>query len=266
MKKQNHISISRAVSVLLNLFLSGAMFLLMHSSLYALTVQVDPQDLSMGIGYHGSRLLISGQHEPGEQVIIRITAQTGEAHLKYKGKAGGVLWMKMGDMIFKPVPMLYIVRSPEPLARLLPESELTKYNLGYNALSAKITIESAKTDLDPSFWVTEFIKFKEDENLYLVDETMVPPPSSDDSDNYQYQLDWPYQAPPGTYRLEVFAVRDQQVLAQTFKELTVKRSGIVAFLSNLAFNRPALYGLIAVFIAALAGLSVGMIFKGGGAH
>lgn len=254
------------MSKILNVFVSVSILLLMQSSVYALTVQVDPQDISIGIGYHGSRLRISGDHAPGEQVIVRISSEIGETRLKYKGKAGGALWMKMGDMTFKSVPTLYIIRSPEPLSRLLSDTELAKFNLGYDALAANITIESEKKDLDKSLWLSEFFKFKEDDNLYQVDEGMVPVQSSGDSNSYQYELELPYQAPPGTYRLEAYAVKDQHVVAQSFRDISVQRSGIVSFLSELAFNNAATYGLIAILIAALAGFSVGFVFKGGGAH
>lgn len=79
------------MSKILNVFVSVSILLLMQSSVYALTVQVDPQDISIGIGYHGSRLRISGDHAPGEQVIVRISSEIGETRLKYKGKAGGAL-------------------------------------------------------------------------------------------------------------------------------------------------------------------------------
>ena len=49
--------------------------------------------------------------------------------------------------------------------------------------------------------------------------------------------------------------------------MTVVRSGIVAKLSNLAFNHAAIYGIIAIVIAMAAGFAVGALFKkGGGAH
>jgi hypothetical protein len=63
------------------------------------------------------------------------------------------------------------------------------------------------------------------------------------------------------------AVRDGRVAERAQASFTVARTGVVAWLSDMAFNRAALYGIMAVVIAIIAGFAVGMIFKkGGGAH
>jgi hypothetical protein len=57
------------------------------------------------------------------------------------------------------------------------------------------------------------------------------------------------------------------VAARTTTELQVKQVGLPAFISKLAFERGALYGLLATIIAIAAGLLMGVIFKGEkGAH
>jgi hypothetical protein len=72
---------------------------------------------------------------------------------------------------------------------------------------------------------------------------------------------------PGTYNIEVLAVHDGKVVDKTTTSLEVARAGIVATLSNLAFNQPAVYGIIAIIVAMAAGFAVGALFKkGGGAH
>ncbi len=240
------------------------MLLVVHSPLFALTVQMEPQNLSIGIGYHGSHLSITGQHAPGEQVIIKVSSQATDSHLKYKGKAAGAVWMKMGNMTFKPVPMAYLVYSPESLTQMLSEEALIEHNLGFQALSATIEVESEKKDLDKQLWLSEFFKYKEDEQLYKVDETGLSSGSSGESDQFQYEIEWPYQAPPGSYQLEAFAVKDKQVVDQVSRDFTIERTGLVALLSKLAFEQAVLYGIIAIVVAALAGFSVGFVFKGGG--
>ena len=80
-------------------------------------------------------------------------------------------------------------------------------------------------------------------------------------------LNWPYQAAPGTYNIDALTVRNGAVVDRTETSLTVARAGMVAQLSNLAFNHAAVYGIIAIVVAMLSGFAVGALFKkGGGAH
>ena len=49
--------------------------------------------------------------------------------------------------------------------------------------------------------------------------------------------------------------------------IDVREVGMPAWISSLAFNHGALYGILAVLVAVVAGLGTGILFKGGkGAH
>ena len=73
-------------------------------------------------------------------------------------------------------------------------------------------IESELKDLDEAFWKSEFLKFKRNDKLYEVRESVLPASKQDSDQYYEYRIDWPYQAPPGSYQLDVFAVKDHRVL------------------------------------------------------
>ncbi|MGO9531585.1 MAG: TIGR02186 family protein, partial [Syntrophobacteraceae bacterium] len=64
----------------------------------------------------------------------------------------------------------------------------------------------------------------------------------------------------------VDAIRNGEVIARAEQPLTVNLVGFPALLAQLAFGHAALYGILATLIALLAGLAVGLIFQGKGAH
>jgi hypothetical protein len=67
--------------------------------------------------------------------------------------------------------------------------------------------------------------------------------------------------------VEVLAVRDGHVVERASTKMLVEQAGLVAALSGMATNHAALYGIMAVVVALVAGLGVGAIFKkGGGSH
>ena len=73
--------------------------------------------------------------------------------------------------------------------------------------------------------------------------------------------------PQGVFKIEVFAIRDDAILATGTQEMKVAEVGLPAMMSSMAFNHGTLYGIVAVMVAILAGLLTGVVFKGGkGAH
>jgi uncharacterized protein (TIGR02186 family) len=250
------------------LYAAAVLFVLLPGkSVWALTAEVAPQNISISLFYHGAKLSIKGKSNPTDDLLIKISSEPTDAHMKYKGKAAGLFWMKMGDISFENVPSTYLLATSGNINSLLPREDQIKEGLGFEAIKAGTKIESSAADMDPDKWIAEFIKLKKAENLYMVAEGAINMMQGAQENEYELDMKWPYQAAPGTYNIEVLAVRDGAVVDRTATNLTVARTGIVAKLTNLAFNHPAVYGIIAIVVAMLAGFAVGALFKkGGGAH
>lgn len=227
------------------------------------TTEVNPQNIAIDLLYHGTKLSIKGQSDANDDIIVKIDTDPIDAHMKYKGKAAGIFWMKLGDMSFEHVPAIYLLASSQKLENLLSKEERIQTGIGFESIKAATTMESSASGMDQDSWIDEFIKFKKAEKLYKIEEGTV----TKGQGGYQLDIDWPFQAGPGTYNIEVMAIRDGKVVDRTQTNLTVARAGIVATLSNLAFNQAAVYGIIAIVVAMAAGFAVGALFKkGGGAH
>jgi hypothetical protein len=76
----------------------------------------------------------------------------------------------------------------------------------------------------------------------------------------------PSRLSPGSYTVEVFAVKDGVIVAQDAQPLNAKLTGAPAFLADLAFNHAIWYGVLASIIAIVAGLGIGLVFQSKGAH
>ncbi|MBI5556914.1 MAG: TIGR02186 family protein [Deltaproteobacteria bacterium] len=236
----------------------------------ALTCRVSPDKVPIGLNYHGATLAVSGENKAGDDMIIRITNDKGEAHYKYIGKAGGLVWMKKGDVSFTNVPGVYLLFSSGDLEHLLGSEERQANQIGYDAMKEAAEMETGSPELQGASprWKDEFIRFKEKQKLYAIHPGAVTRQHGRDSDTYQLEVAWPYQAGPGTYSVEAMAVRDGKVVEREQTRFTVQQAGVVKQLSGLAFNNASIYGIMAVLIAIFAGFAVGMIFRkgGGGAH
>jgi len=246
------------------------MVLATAQSASALTCKVNPNTVAINLSYHGATLTVTGENTAGDELVIRIGNAAGETHYKYMGKAGGFFWMKKGNVGFKNVPGVYLLYTSRDIEHLLDPAGQKANLIGYEALKAAAEMETTSDELNgnEAKWKDEFIRFKEHQNLYAIHSGTVTRQHGATSDTFQAEVAWPYQAPPGTYTVEVMAIRNGQVAERSESSFTVARTGVVEWLSNLAFNSPAAYGIMAVVVAIVAGFAVGMIFRkgGGGAH
>jgi len=230
----------------------------------AVTCETTPSLIPITMGYHGMKVTIKGESAPGDQVIVKITSAPADAHLKYKGKAAGIFWMKLGTLIFKNIPGTYLVSTSAPVDTILSPAERDQNSIGYEALQKKAEITAEHGELPAGDWFTEFLEFKQQEKIYALTEGNV---QVDQNGGYTLALDWPYQAQPATYTVEAITSRDGRVTGRAESSVKVEMTGMVATISDMATNRRALYGAIAIVVALAVGFAVGNIFKkGGGAH
>lgn len=232
--------------------------------LAAVSCQAIPWVIPITLGYHGLPVEIRGQSAPGDDIVVKVSSAPADAHLKYKGKAGGIFWMKLGTLIFKNIPGTYLVASSAPLATALTPEERDQNGIGFDALERKAEIVAEHGALPAGDWFAEFLDFKKGEQVYAVSEGKV---QVDANGGYRFTLDWPYQAQPGTYKVEVITARNGMVTGRAESALTVEMTGVVEKLSSLASQHRSIYGILAIVVALTVGFAVGNIFKkGGGAH
>ncbi len=231
---------------------------------WALTVEANPEKIPITIGYHGTTITIRGKGLNAPDIIIQIHSKLGEEHLKYKGKAGGIFWMKLGNIVFEDVPKVYLVYSTRDMHNILPQEACRQLSIGYDALRDKVRIKTKMKDLDRDKWILEFLKFMEEDQLYDEEDGVV----HIDKENHTFSIEvnWPFEAPPGDYQVQAFAVENGQVIDKAQTSIKVERVGLIRQLTHMAFEKPALYGIIALVVAIVAGFGVGMVFKGGGSH
>ena len=245
----------------------GLSALLQTVSVGALTAEVQPARIPITFGYHGATLTVSGESAPTDDIVVKISTEPTDTHMKRKTKVGGVVWMKKGDIEFKGLPLAYMLYSTADLGRILEPADLNASGLGYEALGAKATMEDEEGKAVDHYWFDEFIKLKEKECLYSIHEGTVVRRHGATGNQFQVVVDWPFQAQPHNYIVEVLAVRDGHVVERASTRGLVEQAGLVATLSGMATKHAGLYGLMAVIVALVAGLGVGAVFKkGGGSH
>ena len=181
--------------------------------------------------------------------------------MKKKGRALGILWMNQGAVEISDVPSVFLFYPPE-----IADTSGSVPELSMEAVSNRARIESEEDDTATLF--EEFVKLKTKSGLYGTFPGIVEYGAPKGGEKtFQCTLSMPSSLPVGTYRLEVFAVRNHAIVSRAAQTIEAAETGMPAFISSLAFNHGTLYGVLAVLIAVMAGLLTGIMFKGGkGAH
>ncbi|NOZ67684.1 MAG: hypothetical protein GXP46_00210 [Deferribacteres bacterium] len=255
-------SILNRFKIFLILNITVLMLLSSASDVLSTTATVSPDSIKVDSFYHGSKITIKGETEADKEIIIKISSPPIKTSLRKKGKAAGILWMNIGELEFHPVPDVYFIYSTQDINTILGESEQDKYTIGYDAFKRLVEVSPVSDDAEKKKWVEEFIKFKEKNKVYGVFPGKIEASTGNGKKTYTLVLDWPYQAPPQEYTISIYAVKDGVVQYRTEQPLIVEKTGALRFLSNMAFNNAAVYGIVSIIIAIVAGFVVSLIFRG----
>ncbi len=241
-------------------------FLFLHfvfsSEAFALlTIKTNNDHIGIGAFYHGSRLNITGEADPYTDIIIKITSPEVSQSLKKKGKVAGLLWMNRGELKLKNIPDVYLLYSTKGFEDILSKDEMDIYSIGYSAVKRQAEITPVSDENEKAKWFNEFIRFKENSKLYDIPRERVSAVMKDGKQEYSIDINWQYQAPPGDYTISAYAVKNNMVSEKTESKLVVEQIGTVRMLANMAKNNGAMYGIVSIVIAIVAGFAVGIIFR-----
>ncbi len=230
-----------------------------------ITCKISPQNIPISFFYNGTDVHISGHSNFIGDIVVVISDKPERLVLRRKEKVKGIFWMNVGEISFDPVPITYMVFTSRPLNKILSKDQIIKYGIGYTALMSRVKLEP-DPGKDRIKWIKEFIHFKENLRLYRKELKAVKVDKTSQGENFSLSLHWPYQAPPGVYNLTVYLIQNQKVTETCFKTIRIEKVGLLKTISDLAFNRAAIYGVIAIIIAVVAGIGVGLIFGSKGEH
>ncbi len=226
------------------------------------TVSTNPSAILIGTQYDGMQLEVSGTVPAGSEVVLRFTGAPSELHLREKGKVFGLLWMNVGKVVVNNVPKVCIIDSSSSLSKLGPAAG----SLSLAGLMKQVQVEEG-VDGNSIDIEKELLLLKKEERLYSESENgVVLGPDNGGTRTFSAVLPIPSALAPGDYQVDVAAVGNGQIVAETTTAITAQMVGFPDWLSKLAFGRSLLYGVMATVIALVSGLAIGLVFQSRGAH
>jgi uncharacterized protein (TIGR02186 family) len=223
-------------------------------------IVVDLSKPSIGIAtdFIGEDLMIFGStlgQGQGEVVIVVRGPERAEV-VRRKEKFSGI-WINKDSVNFRSVPYFYAVASTLPLETILPEEILIEKKIGAKHLEFGLEWDIRRSaDMNEfrdalirnKWWQGLF--YKEFANITFLGHQL-----------FRIDIHFPSNVIPGTYKIETYLVRNKKIISQKNNELVIEKVGVESGIYNFAHDKPYYYGIIAVFISAIAGWLVSVFFR-----
>jgi uncharacterized protein (TIGR02186 family) len=164
------------------------------------------------------------------------------------------------------LPLLYKIHSTKPIDQILSKELAAELGIGYDVLKDQMKLKLVRGEAEEDDRDTVFegiLQLKQETNLYNIDEERI---EITGGKLFKHEFRFPSAATEGVYRAESYVFLQGKLVGKGVDEIKIKKTGIEATFTHMAFNQPVLYGIMAVLVALCMGLLVGFIFKKGGGH
>src|SRR5271165_5167757 len=211
--------------------------------------------IAITTGFTGASVVLFGATDGPGDVIVVIRGPEREIAVRRKSRIAGI-WVNSQEMIFANVASFYFVAASRPLEEIVSPATAAFYRLGVTNLELKPEGMSPPQVVDE--FVTALVRTQQRARLF---------PNSVGKVNFigerlfRTTIEFPSNVPTGTYLVEVFLVRDKDVVSGQTTPLVVSKVGIDADVFGFAARQPALYGAIAVLTAMVAGWLASLPFR-----
>jgi len=214
--------------------------------------------------FTGTQILVFGAVEaesPEIRALERdiVVVVRGPEHpftVRRKARVAGI-WVNYDAQVFDSVPTFYAVVSTRPLESIASRDLLERHQIGIENLRLRGETPSGDAASENAFrqattrLMTRSRLFSEvTGGVAFLGDTL-----------FRARIHIPSNVPIGNYTVEVYLIRDGNVIHAQASPLYVNKSGFERFVYNLAYRQPLLYGVVAVALALFAGWAAAAMFR-----
>ncbi len=229
---------------------------------------VSTRTIAITSGYSGAEILVFGAIENSRQpsaesgfydVAVVIEGAPEPLMVRKKGRVAG-LWVNTATFNFNAVPSYYAVASTRPLEEFADAMLLEENGLGLEAVRMSAAADSAVrvSSEDLIAYKDAVRRLKQSADLFKrADYGVIFTGRS----LFRATVALPATVPVGPLTARVFLFHEGKLLSKYQARVVLEREGIERWLYAFAFERPFLYGIVAVLLALATGLIASAAFR-----
>ncbi len=222
-----------------------------------LLIALSTQRIEIDSNFAGTSILLFGATDVAGDVVVSVRGPEEPVVVRRKRRSVGI-WVNRESIAFRNVPGYYFVATSGPLEEIAPVELLDRKQLG----SERVLLEAIWFDTsgDADEFRAALHRDRERDSLYRSEPGVV---EFIDERLFRTTIDLPAHVPTGDYVVEAMLLVDSQVLSTRSAALSIEKAGFSADISTFARADGALYGVIAIALALVAGWLGSFAFRKG---
>ena len=189
------------------------------------------------------------------EVIVTVEGPATPLTVRRKERVAGI-WINNASVRVDSAPSFFAVATTGPLSHILSDTENLRFNITIERVirAVGITAEAEKA----GEFLLALLRVRTQEDRYRVLEGKV---ELTEDTLFRTDVELPANLIEGEYKVRIFLLRDQKVIAHQERVVGVRKVGLERFIFNLAHQQPLIYGLVSLVLAALAGWGASAAFR-----
>ncbi|MBC06902.1 TIGR02186 family protein [Thalassospira sp.] len=220
-----------------------------------LVVDLSNHLVAITTGFTGTNVLLFGAVEDEGDVIVTVRGPDQDMVVRKKERKVGI-WVNSESARYKNVPAYYTSAANRPMDIIAPADVLLDYRIGLKNL--RFVPESKLNDSDQKVYREALVRNMQSAGLFGERPAKI---SFLSNQLFRTDIHFPANTPTGTYTINVYLIRDGGVASVKTTPLVVSKTGVSAEVYEFAHRYSALYGIIAVIIAVVAGWIASVAFR-----
>jgi uncharacterized protein (TIGR02186 family) len=212
--------------------------------------------IAITTGFTGASVVLFGATDGPGDVIVAVRGPDREMTVRRKSRVAGI-WVNTQKVTFSNVPSFYAIAASRPMPEILSPAAAAFYRLGVANLRLTASTPAPSVVVDAFRNALE----REQQQAGLFSERMTKVDFLG-ARLFRTTITFPSNVPTGTYLVEVFLVRDKDVVGGQTTPLVVSKVGVDAAVFEFSARQPGFYGAIAVLTAMMAGWLASLPFRG----
>jgi uncharacterized protein (TIGR02186 family) len=220
--------------------------------------------VSITADFDGSEILIYGavkRDTPAPtgqgplEVIVTVEGPSTPVTVRRKGRVAGI-WVNTAAVTVDSAPSFYAVATTGPLGHILSDTDNLRYGITIERVIRAVGITD-EADRAGEF-LLGLLRVRTGEGRYRILEGRV---ELTEETLFRADVFLPANLTEGEYKVRLFLLRDKRVIAAQERVIGVRKEGLERWIFNLAQDRPLIYGLLSLVMAAVAGWGASAAFR-----
>ena len=217
---------------------------------------ISENNIKIETNFIGKEVIIFGILNDDQETIMTIKGPEKNALIQKKERILG-FWFNTKKITYNQIPSIFFIASSNEIEDILPTSTIIKEELSFDyLLENKTSQRNFISDISLDNWKSNFVRIKKNKNLFKEYEI-----ENIDNKLFQTRIFFPAKSIPGEYKVNVYQIKDNLILNNKEKVITLKKSGIGNQIYNFAHKNAAAYGLFAIIFAVLSGFLAATLFR-----